>query len=62
MNLRSELACKKCNRNVRVSKVIIINKKLVCPYCYRTLETKKSKVEFIETLLKTLKESEEKER
>lgn len=45
-----------------MSRVIIINKKLVCPYCYRTLETNKSKVEFIETLMKTLNESKEKER
>ena len=55
MNLRSELACKKCNRNIRISKVIIINKKLVCPFCCKTLETNKSKVEFVEKLVKALK-------
>ena len=42
-----------------MSRVIIINKKLICPFCYKTLETNKSKVEFIETLMKTLNESKE---
>lgn len=62
MVMRKELACKKCCRKIRMSKVIIINKKLVCPFCYRTIETNKSKVEFIETLMKILNESREKER
>lgn len=62
MVMRKELACNKCCRKIRVSRVIIINKKLVCPYCYRTIETNKSKVEFIETLMKTLNKSKEEER
>ena len=62
MKLKNDFTCSKCCRNIRPSKIIVLNKKLVCPYCYRTMETNKSKVEFIEKLQKALYEHNEKER
>ena len=61
MNLKENLSCSKCCRNIRPSRVIVINKKLVCPYCYRTIETNKSKAVFIEKLQKALNEDKRKE-
>ena len=54
MKLRKDLSCSKCCRNIKPSRVIIVNKKLVCPFCYRTIETNKSRVEFVEELHKAL--------
>ena len=62
MKLNNNLSCSKCCRNIRPSKIIILNKKLVCPFCFRTVETNKSKVEFIEKLQKALCDNTEKER
>lgn len=62
MKLNNDLSCSKCCRNVKPSQVIVINKKLVCPFCYHTIETNKNKVKFIEKLQKALQKIEEKER
>lgn len=50
MRIKRDLFCDRCCRNIRPSRVIIMNKKLVCPYCYKTIETSLSKVKFIRNL------------
>ena len=42
--------CKKCLNKIVVSKVLIKNNKLVCPYCEHTLETNQFIVKQIEDL------------
>ena len=49
--------CNKCCRTVKPSQVIVINKKLVCPFCFRTLETDKSKADFVDKLKKAMEKN-----
>ena len=51
--------CKKCLTEIPMSKVKIINNKLICPYCNHTIETNKFKVESIKKLLEAQKDKEE---
>ena len=39
--MKNKYLCKKCVEEIPLSKVKIINNKLVCPYCNHTLETDK---------------------
>lgn len=57
--MESKYICNKCLINIPKSKVKIINKKLVCPYCDHTLETDKFKVELVEKLQEAQNDKEE---
>ena len=48
--MENKYLCKKCLEEIPMSKVKIVNNKLVCPYCSHTLETDKFKVESIQRL------------
>lgn len=60
--MKNELTCDRCFRHIRLSEVLVVNKKLVCPYCYHTIKTNMQKAQFIEKLQETIKKAEIKER
>lgn len=55
----SKYFCKECLNEIPLSRLKILNNKLICPYCKHTLETNKFKVESIKKLQEAQKDKEE---
>lgn len=57
--MENKYLCKECLEEIPMSKVKIVNNKLVCPYCKHTLETNRFKVESVIKLQEAQKDKEE---
>lgn len=57
--MENKYICNECLEEIPLSKVKIINNKLVCPYCNHTLETNKFKVESVRKLQEAQNDKEE---
>ena len=57
--MENKYICNACLEEIPLSKVKIINNKLVCPYCGHTLETNKFKVESVKKLQEAQNDKEE---
>ena len=58
-DMENKYICNECLEEIPLSKVKIINNKLVCPYCGHTLETNKFKVESVKKLQEAQNDKEE---